>query len=80
MVRYGTCIAKQVFGSNGGVFTRDVYSINEWDYNGNANVQNIGGTSGPDGFNYVVDAITKAIELGAPYTKSIITIILKSGF
>lgn len=79
MVRYGTCKTKTVFGSNGGVFARDIWVINDYDYNSNP-VQTIGGTSGADGFNYIVDAISKAIEVGAPYTKSLINIILKPGY
>ncbi len=76
MVKYGTCKPKTVYALNGGVFTRDVWVPNDGKAQ-NSNVQAIGGTSFNDGFTFIIDAINKAIELGAPYTKATITIILK---
>ena len=77
MISYGTCKTKSVF-SPGGIYTRDVWVINEISKN-NAVVQTIGGTSKTDAFNFIQDAINKAMELSAPYTAAKINIILTHG-
>ena len=72
MVRYGTCKPKSV--AAGGTFTKNLY-VKSNDVCANSGVQTVTGNSN-DPFCYIADAIQKSIDLAAPYTKSIINIIL----
>jgi hypothetical protein len=73
MVRYGTCKPKSVAAS--GTYTSNLYvKSNDGDCM-NTNVQTWSGSS-TNPFCYIPDAIQKSIELAAPYTKSVINIIL----
>ncbi|TNV88247.1 hypothetical protein FGO68_gene13755 [Halteria grandinella] len=75
MTTSGSCVAKAA--AAGGTYYDTLYVINENDKNA-ADVQSQLGTAGSP-FNFLIDGIAKALELGAPYTKAEITIRLKTG-
>lgn len=71
----GSCVAKT--NAPGGTFTSTIYVVNDNDKNV-ADVQSQTGSSG-NPFNFLIDALAKANELGASYNKALITIRMKPG-
>ena len=74
-VTYGTCEDKEKYGTFS--FTLYVNAIGAANWNPTP-VQSIDGTE-TNAFNYIIDAITKAYEMSAPFKEADMTIILKTG-